>query len=139
MSEVADAPKKSVSVADLVEKYIKLRDRRDERKRAFTEADKADEAIQETIEGLLLKFMQTTGQDSAKTPAGTAYTSTQVSATIADKLLFREFVQNNDAWELADVRASKKAIEQYQADHGGQLPPGVNYTSRIVVNVRRSA
>ena len=30
MSEVAGAPKKSISVADLVEKYIKLRDRRHE-------------------------------------------------------------------------------------------------------------
>lgn len=138
-TEQAEAPRKTMSVADLIEKYVKIRARREERKKAYDDADKADKGVQDQMEGVLLRFFEQTGQDSAKTPAGTAYTTKQTSVSLADPDIFFDWVRTNEAWDLADIRAAKKNIEQYQLDNGGKLPPGVNYRSQLVVNVRRPA
>lgn len=121
----------------LVEMYIQLRDRRAARKAAFDIDDSDDKAKQEKIEGLLMQRFKEDGVDSVKTPAGTAYTSMRTTASVADGEAFFSFCRETEQWDLIEKRASKTAVIAYRDEHN-DLPPGINWSEQVVVNVRRS-
>jgi hypothetical protein len=126
-----------MKLADVVQKYIQIRDRRAQRKEAFTQEDAKDKQLQETIEAKLMEVFIATGVDSCKTPAGTAYTSTKTSATVADKEVYLDFIKQTGEWGLLDVRALKSSIEEYK-DKNQALPPGINYREEVSINIRRA-
>jgi len=121
----------------LVEIYIQLRDRRAQRKAAYENEDADDKTKQEKIEALLLVKFNEEGVESVRTEAGTAYKTTRVSTSVADRDAFFDFVRANNAFDMLEARASKDAIKQYRAAND-DLPPGINWSEAIVVNVRRS-
>ena len=136
MSEVATAAPPGI-IGQLVEGYIKLRDRKAEIK-AKHEAELAPiNAMMDKIETHLLAQMQEQGVTSYKTGLGTAYTSTTTKANVADWDGLLGFVRENGLWQMLERRVSKTAVDEYVAAHQ-DLPPGVNYTTAISVNVRRS-
>lgn len=122
---------------EVVEKYILIRDRRSARKKEFDAADAHDKELQAKIESKLLQVFEQTGLDSCRTEFGTAYKSSRSSASVADKEVFMKFVRDSQAWPLLEVRAAKTAIEQYKDEHQ-ELPPGVNWSEEVTINVRRA-
>ena len=126
-----------MTVEELVEKYITLRDKKARIKAAYQEKTGAVDAAMTQIEGILMKTFKELGVDSFKTKAGTAYTSTRTSTSVADWDSFLGFIQANEAWEMLERRASKSAVEQYR-DTNDELPPGLNWREEITVNIRRS-
>jgi hypothetical protein len=48
-----------------------------------------------------------------------------------------DYVTNNGAFDLLDVRANKTAVEGFLDEHQ-DLPPGVNVRREIAVGFRRS-
>lgn len=84
----------------------------------------------------LLHMLNATNQDSAKTKEGTAYITTQVSATLEDAEAFRRHVIGTESWGLLDWRANKTAVKEFVAEHGGEAPPGVAYNPIRTVGVR---
>lgn len=138
MEQVLTKPKVTdLPSGKLVDAYIQLRDRRAKRKAAYENEDESDKLKQEKIEGILLQRFREEGIDSVKSPAGTAYTLTRTSATVADGEAFFNFCRENDAWELVDKRANKTAIVAYKEENN-DLPPGINYSETLVLGVRRS-
>ena len=127
-----------MKLSELVAKYIELRDKKAQLKAEYDEKANKLDAVLDQIEGTLLKTFDTAGMDSVKTEFGTAYTTVQTTASVADPDVFREFVKQNDAWEMMQTRVSKTAVEQYKAVHG-DIPPGVNWREERVVNVRRAS
>lgn len=126
-----------MDINKMVESYVKLRDKKAAIK-AAVEADVAKvDALLARVEGELLRHFQETGVESARTPAGTAYRSTQVSCTKADNEAWMSFLRESDEWDLADVRPSKANIKAYR-DAGNELPPGLNWREEVTVNIRRS-
>lgn len=122
----------------MVEKYIALRDKKAAMKKAYElEAEKIDTLLSR-VEGILLKHFEETGTESAKTAAGTAYKSERTSATVADWDMVLGFIQSNEAWSMLDKRVNKTAVDEYRKANG-DLPPGVNWRSEVVVNVRRGS
>jgi hypothetical protein len=127
-----------MKLSELVAKYVELRDKKAQIKSEYdAKVAKLDDVLSQ-IEGTLLKTFDAAGMDSVKTEFGTAYTTVQSSATIADADVFRKFVKDHDAWEMFQNRVSKTAVEQYKAVHD-ELPPGLNWREERVVNVRRSS
>lgn len=126
-----------INFDQLVDKYIRIRDKKAEVKKVQqAEIDKFDQALI-AIERLFLAEMQRTGAKSVATNHGTAYQKTQTSVTIADREIFRKFVQDDpEHWIFADLRANAPAVKAY-LDERAELPPGVNLTSRLTVNVQR--
>lgn len=122
---------------DLVLKYIQTREKKSKIKAAY-DADKAKyDTLQDKIEALLLIRFKELGIDSVKTEFGTAYSSTQTSATMADWDLFRTFCQSqDDPFQYLDRKANKTAVEQYRASND-ELPPGINWSETRTVNFRR--
>ena len=95
------------------------------------------DALLDKIEALLLKTFQETGVESVKTESGTAYSSSRTSATVADwDAFFEGYVLPNQAWEFLERRCNKGAVEQFKAANE-DLPPGINWSETLTVNVRR--
>lgn len=121
-----------MKMSEIVKRYVELRD-----KRAQLKAESAElKAEMDQIESKLLAAFDKLGVDSAKTPFGTAYTTTNTSAKVADKEVFMNFVRDTEQWELLETRAAKLAVEHYK-EINGDLPPGISWQQETVVNVRQ--
>lgn len=123
---------------ELVEAYIKYRDVKAQYKAEYDAKVQKLELVLEKIEQKLMAYMNETGLESIRTGAGTAYKSVKTTASVADRDIFLDFVREQDAWELLETRAAKKAVEEYRAAND-DLPPGINWSSVYTVNVRRSS
>lgn len=120
-----------------VTQYVKLRDKIREKEEAHKAEMKPFKDALEQLNGMLLDMLMKTGQDSAKTAAGTAYRKTKRSATIADGDAFRRHVIGTQDYDLIDWRANVKAVEAW-VNENHEPPPGINYTTVFDVGVRRS-
>lgn len=127
-----------MKLSEAVELYIKMRDRKAELKAEFDAKIAPLNEKMDKLEAKLLDVFNQTGMDSIKTEFGTAYTTTRVTASVADKEVFMAHVRANDDWGLLEVRASKTAVDQYRSVHD-DIPPGVSMREERVVNVRRSS
>ena len=121
---------------DLVQLYVKLRDKISDADKTHDEKMKPAKAYLQRLNAGLMAALQTTGQDSAKTAFGTAYLSTKKSASIADGTVFREFVIAHGYWELLDWKVNSTVAADFIAS--GKQPPGVNFNQVITVGVRRA-
>lgn len=101
--------------------------------------------IQDTIKYLetqLHAFLLSNGGKNFKTDAGTAYLSEVESFKVADWGAFYPWVlEQSNAEEFFIRNANKTAIQSYleAPESGGTLPPGLQRSSVINLNVRRSA
>jgi phage host-nuclease inhibitor protein Gam len=127
-----------MKLSEAVELYIKMRDRKAELKAEFDAKVAPLNEKMDKLEAKLLDVFNQTGMDSVKTESGTAYTTTRVTASVADKEVFMTHVRENDDWGLLEIRASKTAVEQYRSVHD-DIPPGISMREERVVNVRRSS
>ena len=118
--------------------YVALRDRIDAENKKFAERLEPAKSKMARLGGVLLAVLQAQGAESLKSANGTVYQTVKKSATVSDKGAFRDFVIDNHAFELADMKANAPAIEEYVSEHGGNLPPGVNYSTFMTIGVRRA-
>lgn len=125
-----------MSADQLIDRYIKLRDRVAELKKQHeAEVSPLKEAM-ERIERHFLSELNEKGANSFGTPTGVVFKSTVNSATVADKELFREYLIRTGEWGLADLRAAKTAVKEY-VETKEDLPPGINWRSETVVRINR--
>lgn len=122
---------------ELIGKYVEIRDMKSALKKAYTEKAVKIDAVLTKIEGKLLERFAADGTESVRTEFGTAYKTTNHLCSAADKSVFMDFIKNNNEWALLDGRPLKSAVEQYIETHQN-VPPGINWTTEVVVNVRRS-
>lgn len=119
------------------EKYIALRN---EVARIEGEAKTAVAELKSTmldIENWFTIRAQEEGLSKIPTSVGTVYWSTHNSATVADRGALFEFCKENNTWDLIESRASKTAVKSYIEGHGAP-PPGVNFSSVQVFNLRKT-
>lgn len=122
----------------LVEKYIVARDKKEAIMQAAKDKCLKIDAALERIEGIILASFEELGMDSASTAAGTAYKSTQTSATVADWDEAFGYIQTHEAWHLLERRVNKKAVVAIK-EETGELVPGVNWREEVVINIRRKS
>jgi len=125
-----------MKINDAIEAYITVRDKKAAlKKQQAQELEKYDTALK-GLEAEILKYFGRVGIDSAKTPSGTAYKSTSKRVSMSDWDAFIAYVKETDSWELLTHAASKSAVEQYKATNDS-VPPGVNWSEEVTINVRR--
>jgi hypothetical protein len=122
---------------ELIQKYLKLRDAKSELEAKHKQETSRYTQAMAKIEKMLLAEFNETGQDSAKTGAGTAYKTIRTSAKVADRDAFFDFVRESESWAFLESRVNKTAVEEYLQEHE-QLPPGVDVTRSATINIRRS-
>lgn len=129
----------SVDFEKRIGQFVQLRDKIKEMEdRHKAELKPYKEAL-ETLNGMLLGFLLTTGQDNAAVKGvGTAYKKVKKSATIADAAAFRRHVIGGQLWDLIDFRANVTEVSRV-IDETGEPPPGINYSTLVDVGVRRGS
>ena len=118
------------------QQFVMLRDKIDKIKKKHTEELKPYNDAKAMMESYFLQQLDTMGVSSISSDHGTVYKTTKSSATIADGEAFRAYVQENNAWELADLRANGPAVREFVEANEVQ-PPGINYSTHTTVGCRR--
>lgn len=127
-----------MSIDIIVERYVRLRDRKAELKKAYEKSVEDIDLGLTKLENYLLKQMQEQGAESIRTGSGTAYLSKKTSATVSDRDAFKDFLAGqDDPFVFIDLKANKSAVEEYSKEHQ-DVPPGINWTVINAVNVRRA-
>jgi len=88
------------------------------------------------LEAWIMAKSDETGVKSFKTDAGTAFMSTADWAKVGSWDEVLAFVQTNEAWDMLTHGVNKKSVREY-IDANGSIPSGVNFGTKITVNVRR--
>lgn len=132
MSEVAPTDE------DLIGRYIMLRNKVSVMNEAHEKTVKPYTEAMEVVANVIHARLNERGSDSTKTPAGTAYKSTTDRFSLKDRDALVAYVQESGNLSMFTNAVSKEAVEEYMAEHDGQLPPGVEKNSFTKVNVRKS-
>lgn len=126
-----------MNVDEVMEKYILMRDKRADLKKAFEEKDSKLKGLQELAEAWLLNQMNLVGVDQFKSAHGTAYKATKFQASMSDTGLFKTWAKEHDEMELIQNRLATQNLQRWMELHQGKLPPGVSVSSEVTVNIRR--
>lgn len=127
---------KQLTVDQVIEGYMKLRLKK-EAAEAKVKAELATISQQmDKLEAWLQQQAEAQGVTSFKTPHGTAFLQTVDFANVADWDATLKFIRDNEAFDMLERRVSKSAVRAY-IDEAKQVPPGINYGTRINVNVRK--
>jgi hypothetical protein len=121
----------------MIASYIKLRDEKSKvEERHKAEIGKYTEAMG-LIEAFLKDYLMKNSLQSLATSEATAFLHRSRSATLADTGVFREFVIENNNFDLADFRPKVDSVEDYVTEHNGSPPPGVNFRTAVTLRVNR--
>lgn len=127
----------ALDVNAVVERYVQLRDKKEEINRIAKDQTKQIEDAMARLEAALLKHLNDSGSESIGTASGTAFIKKSTSATVADFDALLTWIRERDAWQFLDKRVNKTAVQEFR-DAEGDLPPGVTWREENVVQVRRS-
>ena len=126
----------ALTVDAIVALYIKQRDQKAAIRQQADAAVELLDAKMLKLEAWIKEQADAQGVTSFKTPHGTAFLTNVDFASVGDWDAVVDFVKRNDAFDMFERRISKKAVKAW-IDNTKEVPAGVNYGSRIDVNVRR--
>ncbi len=120
-----------------MERYLQVRGEIEalEREHKANKAKLTEKLV--AVENWITAKAQEDGLETVKTSHGTGYWSTHHTATVASREELFTYCKENDAWDLVESRASKTGVKSYIEAHGAP-PPGVNFSSTRVFNLRKA-
>ena len=128
----------TVKISKIIDTYLSLRaDKEAVEAKAKEKVSKIKEQMAK-LEAYIKQRADEQGVDSFKTKVGTAFLTTVDFAQVADWDATLEFIKDNEAYDLLEKRVSKRAVRGY-IEEQKEVPAGINYGTRIDVNVRRPA
>lgn len=125
-----------VTLDAVVEKYMKLRKKKERLVQEHKEAVAVIDSGMEKLEAFLLSKMLEDGVTSYKTAHGTAFRTTVDYAQVVNWEDLLEYIKQKDAYELLNKSVSKIAVRNY-VNENLPLPPGVNYGQKTEIAVRK--
>ena len=128
-----------INLEKRIEQYRAVRDKIKEIKDGHKVQLEPYNELLEKLGAALLDALNATKQDNAKTKAGTAYKTIEVSATIEDVTAFKRHVIGTESWDLLDFKANKTAVVDFIADPDNKTktpPPGVKFSAIYKIGVR---
>jgi len=128
----------NLTVGDVIRTYMNLRSKKDAIEAEVKDQVKEIKAKMSKLEAYLKTKMDADGLTSFKSDWGTAFLTTNDYANVADWDEVVQFAKENDAYDLFEKRVSKNAVRGY-IDLNKTIPPGINYGTRVDVNIRRAA
>lgn len=128
----------AVNIDDVVATYMKLRHHKEQiEAEAKAKVDELKVKMMK-LESWIKEQADLQGVTSFKTRHGTAFLTTNDFANVADWDAVLNFIRENEAYDMLEKRISKVAVRGYIEQHKA-VPPGVNYGTRIDVNIRKPA
>jgi hypothetical protein len=126
----------TVTVDEVVAAYIKLRAKKDAMEAEVKAETKKIVEKMDKFEGWLKQQADAQGVTSFKTKHGTAFLKTTDYANVENWDAALAFVLDNKAFDLLNKAVSKVAVRGY-IEANKAVPPGVNYGTKIEVEVRK--
>jgi len=128
----------SVTVDEVVSAYIKLRLKKEQMEAEVKAETKKIVEKMDKFEAWLKEQADAQGVTSFKTKHGTAFLKTTDYANVENWDAALAFVLENNAFDLLNKAVSKVAVRGY-IEANKAVPPGVNYGTKIEVEVRKPA
>ena len=129
---------KRQTVDQVIEAYLKYRNKKEALEAEIKDQVKELKDKMAKLEAWIKTKADAEGVTSFKTAHGTAFVTTNDYANVADWDAVLAFVKENEAYDMLEKRVSKNAVRGYIDEHK-TVPSGVNYGTRIDVNVRKPA
>lgn len=126
----------TVNVDDVVATYMKLRSQKEAIEAEVKDRVSDIKAKMEKLEAWIKEQADAQGVTSFKTKHGTAFLTTTDYANVADWDAVLGFIRENEAFDMLEKRISKIAVRGY-IDANKAVPPGVNYGTKLEVNIRK--
>lgn len=126
----------SVNVDQVIAAYMKLRANKDAIEGEVKTKVADIKAKMEKLEAWIKTQADEQGVTSFKTKHGTAFLTTTDYANVGDWDAVLEFIKTNGAFEMLEKRISKIAVRNY-VENDKFVPPGVNYGTKLEVNIRK--
>jgi Cft2 family RNA processing exonuclease len=127
---------KQPTIGEVIKTYMALRDKKAELEAEVKEQVAEVKEKMTKLESYLKIKMDETGLNSFKSEHGTAFLTTTDYANVADWDEVVQFIKDNDAYDLFEKRVSKMAVRGY-IDQNKTVPPGINYGTKLGVNIRK--
>ena len=118
--------------------FIKIRDARDEARRAWEQQEADFNEQLDMIDQQLLEICKETGADSIKTKYGTAIRSVKSRYWTSDWESFYDFIFEKNAPELLERRIHQTNMKQFLEENPDLHPAGLNVERTYAITVRRS-
>jgi hypothetical protein len=125
-----------LTVDTVIDTYLKLRNKKEAIESETKEKVKGIKDNMAKLEGWIKEQADNQGVKSFKTDHGTAFLTTTDFAQVADWDAVLDYIKSNDAFDMLEKRVSKTAVRGY-IEKNKTVPSGVNYGTRIDVNVRK--
>lgn len=124
------------NIGDVIRTYMKLRDQKAAIEAELKERVADLKGKMEKLEAYLKTQMDAQGLTSFKSDYGTAFFTTTDYANVADWDAVLSFVRENEAYDMLEKSVSKIAVRDY-IERFKAVPPGINYGTKLVVNIRK--
>lgn len=126
----------SITVDQVIATYMKLRLQKEEIEGQVKVQVAEIKAKMEKLESWIKEQADAQGVTSFKTKSGTAFLTTTDFASVADWDALVSFIRENEAFDMVEKRVSKLAVRSY-IEQTKAVPPGVNYGTKLEVNIRK--
>jgi hypothetical protein len=128
----------TVNVDDVVATYMKLRSQKESIEAEVKDRVSTIKAKMEKLEAWIKEQADVQGVTSFKTKHGTAFLTTTDYANVADWDAVLGFIRTQEAFDMLEKRISKIAVRGY-IEANKAVPPGVNYGTKLEINIRKPA
>ena len=125
-----------MTVDQVIEAYLKYRNKKEALEAEIKDQVKELKDKMAKLEAWIKTKADAEGVTSFKTAHGTAFVTTNDYVNVADWDAVLHFIKENDAFDMLEKRVSKNAVRGY-IEQNKTVPSGVNYGTRIDVNVRK--
>ena len=126
----------TATVDSAIGAYMILRRQKEAIENKVKEEVSEIEAKMEKLEAWIKQQADAQGVTSFKTPHGTAFLTTTDYANVADWDAVLNYIRDNEAYDMLEKRISKMAVRGY-IEQNKAVPPGVNYGTKLEVNIRK--
>ncbi len=126
------------NVDEVIAAYMKLRSKKEAIEAQVKDEVKTLKNKMEKLEAWIKEQADAQGVTSFKTKHGTAFLTTTDYANVADWDAVLDFIRDNEAFDMLEKRISKIAVRGY-IEQNKAVPPGVNYGTKLDVNIRKPA
>jgi hypothetical protein len=126
----------TVTVDSAIGAYMVLRRKKEAIEAKVKEEISEIKAKMEKLEAWIKQQADVQGVTSFKTKHGTAFLTTTDYANVADWDAVLTYIRENEAYDMLEKRISKMAVRGY-IEENKSVPPGVNYGTKLEVNIRK--
>jgi len=126
-----------VDLNSMAATYIKIRDKRNDLRRAYEADDVVLANDMQVLESEMLAVCKQSNAESIRTSAGTIIRSIKSRYTTSDWDSMYRFIQEHDAYGLLEKRLHQTHMKQFLEENPELLPMGLNVDREYTVVVRR--